>query len=324
MASSRGAGCALWVAVACSANRPASHAEPRSQAAREIAWLEEPTPPDTRGGTTNALGPDPPSPPAPTVFIDDPGASPRLQVTYGFAVDRVDRFAVALTTDAAGTVDLTPPRPYQIPSFVAHVEVSSRVFRGRSGPGAWQRWWVLSIEGESPTAVRDDIDVGVDLHGTTRRVMQGDYVPHEQRVFRMLYAVNRCLRAMVQPLPGEAIGAGASWHGETPANDWGPSGKRVARYQLRSFADGRLTIVASGETIAVWPKAPNADQLMEGESYDVSDKTTFTREVDVRLDSPIAEGRQTEIVVVTGLRKHEGAIVPFDARFTLECRVRRE
>jgi hypothetical protein len=68
----------------------------------------------------------------------------------------------------------------------------------------------------------------------------------------------------------------------------------------------------------------DADQLMEGESYDVSDKTTFTREVDVRLDSPNAEGRQTEIVVVTGLRKHEGAIVPFDARFTLECRVRRE
>jgi hypothetical protein len=318
-------GGALLLASACAQVEPVRHAEPASNAAAELAWLEEPMPVESGPPSTgrNALGPDPPAPPSPTVFVDDPGEGPRRELRYELGTDRVERFVVTLTAEASGDTELVPVRLYQVAPFVAHVRVSSRALRNREGSGAIHTWDVLSVEGGAPRGIPDQLKVGVDEHGKLYRGLQLEHPPHDERATRIMHGTIHCLRALVLPLPGDAVGQGASWNGEGAVNDWGLAGQRATRYRLQSFGVGRADIVASGRTVAKRPtRSPG--RLAEGESYDVSQTTTFTSEATVQLDSAIAEGRRTEIIVVHGLKLRTGALVPFDSRFTLECRVRRE
>jgi hypothetical protein len=248
-----------------------------------------------------------------TVFVDDAGTSPRRELLYELGRQRAERWVVALTAEGSGATTLVPTRPYQVASFVAHVSHRSH-----------SAWRVTSIDGEAPSGIPDDLGLGFDERGTYHRGMPDEYWPHDERATLVLYAVSHCLRSLVEPLPAEAVGEGATWHGEKRVSDWGPPGTSVTRYFLRSVRAGHLSVEATGEAIAAPASHPPASSLGHDESFDVRQETTFTRTSDVRLDSALAEGTQTEIVRVSALEEQASALVPVDAEFTLECRVRRE
>jgi hypothetical protein len=319
-------GGALLLASACVQVEPARHAEPASNAAAELAWLEEPL--SVEGGSPstgrNALGPDPPKPPAPTVIVDDAGDAPRRQLRYEHGSARVERFVVTLTAEGSGDTELVPARLYQVAPFVAHVTVSSRALNSREGSRAFHTWELLSVEGEAPRGIPDQLQVGVDELGTLYRGPQQEYSPQDERAMLVTHATIRCLRALVLPLPAEAVGQNASWNGGGAVNAWGLAGRSTAGYRLQSLGARRAAVVASGRIVAERLPSLPPPRMAEGESYDVSQTTTFTSEAAVQLDSPLAEGRRTEVVVVHGVKLRNGAHVRFDSRFTLECRVRRE
>jgi len=324
--AARSAGCALFFAIACATKPLARPIEAPAEATRQLAWLEQPVPADTlpSSSATNALNADPLAPPASSVSVDDAGADPRRALVYALDTARVERLVVTLTAEIGGVKSLVPVRPYQVASFVAHVLVSSRAVGLRAGHGAWHTWEVRSVEGEAPRGIPDQLELGFDQLGTPHRGMRREHPPHDERAALVLYGVSHCLRALAQPLPGDPVGEGASWHGESEVAEWGLPGKRKVRYRLRSLGEGRASIVASGETIAERPGKAAPSELAENESYDLRERATFTREAEVVLESPIAEGRQTELILVSGVQKTAGKLVPFDARATLECRVRRE
>jgi hypothetical protein len=306
------AGCALLLTLGCAA-APSRVQPASSEAERQLAWLERPPPRDLRSyPPTNVLRADPVVVPA-TVFVDDPGTSPRRELLYELGRRRAERWVVALTAEGSGATTLVPTRPYQVASFVAHVSHMSHA-----------GWRVTSIDGETPSGIPDELALGFDRRGTYHPGISGEYWPHDARATLVLHAVGHCLRSLVEPLPAEAVGEGATWHGEKQVSDWGLPGTLATRYLLRTAGMGHVSVVATGKASAQPASAAPPRDLGHDESYDLSQETTLTRESEVRLDSAVAEGHQTEIVKVRAMQEQASAFVPLDAEFTLECRVRRE